>query len=248
MAGETYKLTSPPMRGDGVEAFQRAMKSKNFYVGKIDGICGELTVQGFYRSKYWLGYPKPDHAGGDVLYSYLTDKKKPNVAMRQLTKRRRKIQNKTKAMRQRALDEAIKHLETKESPAGSNKVRFSRWYGLIGPWCAMFATWNFTQAGSKVFKRGSRYAYVPFIVSDARRGINNLTITRAPEPGDLVCFDWQGDGVADHVGHFEMWFTRGQEFSAIEGNTAVGNDSNGGEVMRRRRNMRNVQAFVHVGR
>ena len=36
-------------------------------------------------------------------------------------------------------------------------------------------------------------------------------------------------------------------FTAIEGNTAAGNDANGGEVQRRRRNTAQILGFVHVG-
>jgi hypothetical protein len=40
----------------------------------------------------------------------------------------------------------------------------------------------------------------------------------------------------------------GRSFQAIEGNTGMGNDSNGGEVMRRQRLVSQVVAFVRVGR
>jgi hypothetical protein len=73
-----------------------------------------------------------------------------------------------------------------------------------------------------------------------------MAITTNPQPGDLVCFDWEGNGVADHIGLYEKDLP-GSEFQTIEGNTSVGNNSNGGEVMRRKRNRSQVQAFVHVG-
>jgi hypothetical protein len=74
-----------------------------------------------------------------------------------------------------------------------------------------------------------------------------MAVTSNPLPGDLVCYDWEGNGVADHVGLFEAWTDKSAgKFTAIEGNTAVGNDSNGGKVMRRDRTRSNVQAFVHV--
>jgi hypothetical protein len=101
--------------------------------------------------------------------------------------------------------------------------------------------------GSKAFTRMKRYAYVPYIVADGRRGINWLSVTHDPHPGDLVCFDWEGNGVADHVGLYEKDLA-GSNFQTVEGNTALGNDSNGGEVMRRTRDTSQVQAFVHVGR
>ena len=45
------------------------------------------------------------------------------------------------------LDIARAELGTTESPAGSNKVKYSTWYGLTGPWCVMFVMWCCNQAG-----------------------------------------------------------------------------------------------------
>jgi hypothetical protein len=59
-------------------------------------------------------------------------------------------------------------------------------------------------------------------------------VTGDPVAGDLVCYDWAGDGTFDHVGLFEGW-TSGRAFTAIEGNTSTSDDSNGGAVMRRQR-------------
>ena len=39
----------------------------------------------------------------------------------------------------------------------------------------------------------------------------------------------------------------GGDFEAIEGNTSAGNDSNGGEVMRRVRNLTQVDGFGRIG-
>ena len=69
-------------------------------------------------------------------------------------------------------------------------------------------------------------------------------ITKNPQPGDIVLFDWTGDGHCDHTGIFEKWIKEGSTFSTIEGNTAIGNDSDGGCVMQRTRNAATVKAFV----
>jgi hypothetical protein len=156
----------------------------------------------------------------------------------------------TADVRKAALDRARTQIGVKESPYGSNQTKYCDWYGMVGPWCAMFATWCFELAAqgmgkdSPSFVRGTYYAYVPYIVSDARSGKRGLQTTGSPVPGDLVCYDWSGDGVYDHVGLFENW-TGGRTFEALEGNTAVGNDSNGGEVMRRQRDAA-AQATVFI--
>jgi len=155
-----------------------------------------------------------------------------------------------RTLRQAALAKAISQIGVKESPPFSNRTKYSDWYGMIGPWCAMFCTWSFetAEAGgdSPSLVKGQFCAYVPYIVADARNNRNGLFVTDDPIPGDLVCFDWGRDGVFDHVGIFEGWIARQfGTFYAIEGNTAPANDSDGGEVMRRERN-RNYYTCVFV--
>jgi hypothetical protein len=139
-------------------------------------------------------------------------------------------------VRELALAAAIGELGVTESPPGSNQVEYASWYGVPGqPWCAMFVTWCYEQGGpSPSFVAGTSYAYVPYVVADARGGHNGLTTTGDPIPGDLVCFDWDWDGEFDHIGLFEGWQASGT-FTAIEGNTSTTDNSNGGEVMRRTR-------------
>jgi hypothetical protein len=125
---------------------------------------------------------------------------------------------------------------------------------MVGPWCAMFCTWSFELAAkdmgkdSPAFVKGSRYAYVPYIVSDARnnaRGLKTVDVD-AVVPGDLVCYDWQWNGEYDHIGIFEKWVGP-STFNAIEGNTSTSNNSNGGQVMRRSRTLgQQATVFVRV--
>jgi CHAP domain len=139
-------------------------------------------------------------------------------------------------VRELALAMAVTQLGVKESPPNSNQVLYSEWYSMIGPWCAMFCTWCFDKAGgSPSFQQGSSYAYVPYIVGDARAKRRGLSTTDSPIPGDLVCYDWEWNTEYDHVGIFEGW-TSGSYFTALEGNTsASGSQSNGGEVCRKQR-------------
>jgi hypothetical protein len=242
------KLTSPYMRGDDVKKAQKNLSSVNAWVGKIDGIFGPTTAAACKQAKWMLGYPEKQctQTYGQALDDYLTGKKKPNALMRRRAEARR---GSHKPMRERALAESVKWIGTKESPPNSNKVKFSDWYGLRGPWCAMFVTWCYTQAGSKVFDpKKARWAYCPFMVNDARAQRNGLVVVPVDkvEPGDIAMFDWQGDGISDHVGIVETKPNKKGEFKCIEGNTSVGNDSDGGAVMRRDRNRRQVQVFIRV--
>ena len=157
----------------------------------------------------------------------------------------------TKSIRQLALEEAIRGIGVKESPFGSNICKYSQWYGMIGPWCAMFTTYCFETAAQKVgkdspsFVRGMYYAYVPYILNDARAQMRGLSLTTTPKPGDLVLYDWNRNGVPDHIGIFEKG--NNAAWTAIEGNTSTSSNSNGGQVMRRERSIRNaVITFVRV--
>lgn len=249
---KTLHLTSPLTHGSTVSVAQHRLAAnvfkQDFKPGPMDGQFGEATARACKRAKYWLGFAANKQLGtyGDLLDAMLLGTKKLPPAYR-LRRAARLRAAKRKPIRLKALAEAKRHIGEKESPPNTNRISYSTWYGITGPWCAMFVSWCYVQAGSKAFARGAHYAYVPYIVHDARAGLNGLAITQNPKPGDLVCYDWDKDGIADHVGLFEK-AGAGGAFTAIEGNTAIGNDSNGGEVMRRDRNRTQVQAFVHVGK
>ena len=150
---------------------------------------------------------------------------------------------------QARLSKAKTQIGIKESPAHSNQCKYTDWYGMIGPWCAMFVTWCDVNGGKPVpsFKRGVNYAYCPYIVSDAQLGKNGLSITSSPKPGDLVVYDWSWDGVFDHVGIVKTPPDGRGTFEAIEGNTSLDNQSNGGEVMDRTRSKSDANiVFVRV--
>jgi hypothetical protein len=149
---------------------------------------------------------------------------------------------------QARLNRAKGEIGKKESPSNSNMQQYGAWYGMNGvPWCAIFCTWC-DRTGTdptKSFVKGSKYSYVPYIVNDARLGKNGLSLTSSPSPGDLVCYDWHGDGEYDHIGLVLTKPDSLGNFKAVEGNTSVNNDSNGGQVMERSRN-RGQQATLFV--
>jgi hypothetical protein len=154
-------------------------------------------------------------------------------------------------VRDAALAEAKTYLGYTESPAGTNCNMFGAWYGMnYQPWCAMAVTYWYElghDGGSPSFVKGSRYHYCPTIVDDAQNNRHGLSLTSDPIPGDVVVYAWQdGDQVYDHVGLFEDGDTN--SWQAIEGNTSVDNQSNGGEVMRRSRTRSQTArvAFVRV--
>ncbi len=158
-----------------------------------------------------------------------------------------------RTVRVAALDRARSQIGTGESPPGSNSNKYTDWYGMVGPWCAMFAAWCFELGASDVgkdspsFVRGSRYAYVPYLLGDAYANRYGLTVISDPQPGDIVTYDWSLDGVPDHVGIFERWESGTQNFVALEGNTSEADNSNGGQVMRRTRPRGSGVVFIRAG-
>ena len=134
-----------------------------------------------------------------------------------------------------AFDFAMSELGTHEEPPGSNSVEFSEWYGVRGPWGLMFVSWCYASAGSRAFSPGRRYSYAPHLLADAVRSANRLSVTERPLQGDLVIYDLDGDGVADHAGMFDAWRDpEWHELRAIEGVSSCFGE-NGGEVMLRSR-------------
>jgi hypothetical protein len=135
------------------------------------------------------------------------------------------------------LEIAILEIGTVELPADSNTVKYNTWFynkevsGKQYPWCGTFVSWVFFMAklplGRIDFLKG--FAGCPYAVKNVKKWGRLFTV---PNMGDVVFYDWQGDGIFDHTGIFEKDLGGGL-FAAIEGNTAFGNDSNGGKVMRR---------------
>ena len=149
----------------------------------------------------------------------------------------------------RALAEALRHVGVRESPPGSNRTMFGRWFGADGvPWCAIFASYCFDVGAGVVLCRGWHgagtgprgVAYVPTLAAWLRA--KRWEVER-PQPGDLAIFDWDG-GLPDHVGIVVRCDLHG--ITTVEGNTSVGNDSDGGEVMRRGRRPSDVALFGRV--
>ncbi|OFP74288.1 CHAP domain-containing protein [Actinomyces sp. HMSC065F12] len=108
------------------------------------------------------------------------------------------------------------------------------------PYCDMLVTFCLREIGITNFDS----AYVPGRIATARaRGW--LVKREDALPGDLVCFDWDGDGVADHIGIVEIKYS--WSYQTIEGNTSGswrGSQSNGGGVYRRVRSFDTVIAVI----
>ncbi len=147
--------------------------------------------------------------------------------------------------REKIIEVAAAQNGIKESPAGSNKTKFGEWYGLDGvKWCAIFVSYVYDHAGHPLEAIDRPKGY-----QSCQSGYNywkrNNRFTQSPQPGDIVLYDWGGDGICDHTGIFVKWLDPAHTaFQAWEGNTSLGNNSDGGQVMLRERKKSLVRAFV----
>lgn len=110
-----------------------------------------------------------------------------------------------------------------ESPKGSNNIKYNTDYyghavsGDNYAWCCAFIWWVFRKCGLIMkFCGGNKTAYCPFVVNWART--HNQWVTSGYQLGDILLYDWNGDGMADHIG----WCagTSGGYAKSIEGNSS----------------------------
>ena len=125
-----------------------------------------------------------------------------------------------------------------EAPPGSNQTTYNDWYGMPRqPWCAMFLSWCFDQAGLRLPAETAKgFAFTP---SGAAWFKRQQRWTTAPAPGHVVFFQFPGaaGNRINHVGIVERVASDGQVVT-IEGNTDESGGRTGGKVMRRGRRTR----------
>lgn len=119
-----------------------------------------------------------------------------------------------------------------ESPAGSNRTKYGKWFGLDGyAWCMIFVMWCFGQVGAlKLLPK--RTASCGDLMRAAKAA--GCWVTKDYRPGDVVIYDFPDGAATDHTGIIEKVAASG--VVAIEGNTSqAGSQSNGGMVCRKTR-------------
>lgn len=142
---------------------------------------------------------------------------------------------------EKVLEIARGELGVKESPRGSNNVKYNTWYygrEVSGeyPWCMVYVQWVFDQAGASDLLP-IRTASCGTLMTYAKRA--GEWVTEGYQPGDVVIYDFPGGAATDHTGIIES--ATGTTVTAIEGNTSVNNASNGGEVRRMTRELGEVK-------
>lgn len=142
-----------------------------------------------------------------------------------------------------------------EWPPGSNLNKYGSWYGVNGvQWCAIFVSYCFYNVGLPIAaatKKG--FSYCPDGVNWFK---SQGRFFSTPQVGDVVFYDWYKNSPACkptdtancsdawHVGIVKTVNSDGT-ITAIEGNTEIGNEGNGGKVMER---IRHPKVWYGFGR
>jgi hypothetical protein len=232
-------VTSPMMTGADVADVQRRLAACGYQIGALDGNYGPATAAAIRALQKDHGLtvdgvvgPRTRAALEAAVGGAQPQPSQPGVA---------------------ALAEAIKHIGVKEHPPQSNQTPFGVWFGVDGvAWCNIFVSYCFAKGGDYIIcnnftgagiREGKGCTYVP--TTEAWLRATGMWLGRVPPlPGDIAIYNWDGNE-ADHIGIVSRYLGN-DDFEAIEGNTAIGSDSDGGEVMRRVRNLKQVNGFGRV--
>lgn len=93
------------------------------------------------------------------------------------------------------------------------------WYGFSNrvEWCACFVSWCAEQCGYIDGGIVLKFCYCPTGANWFKSQQRWQDRSYLPAPGDIIFFDWQGDGVTDHVGIVKS--CDGERVYTIEGNS-----------------------------
>jgi hypothetical protein len=231
------ELTTPNMTGQKVKDIQFLLSGNNrfdslveldqikTYSGALDGIYGPLTAGATREAKNLLGFPQKmiNTQFGQEIYEYLIKSPVTLLPGSYQPERAARLKALAAPAKVRALDLAITFIGIHENPPGSNEQEFGAWYISV--------TW--------------KYAYVPLIAALAESGQAYMSITNSPEPGDLVTYNFPGEGPNCHIEFFETALDS-STFSAVGGNTGPVDLNDGGEVARSVRSYSEVVDFIRL--
>ena len=137
---------------------------------------------------------------------------------------------------------AYAEVGTKEYPPGSNNVKYNTWFygkpvsGDTVPWCATFIWCCFGEAGlSHLIPKTASCAAILQYAKDNKRFVSASEL----RPGDVVLYKFATNiRAANHVGIVAA--VTDKTITAIEGNTSITSDDNGGAVMVRYRDRTHI--------
>lgn len=253
------RLTSPLTTGADVTALQRSINNRRAadhdHLITVDGHYGPATATAMRDIAYRLGLltSSTDQGATPGVQRIIAHPSLRTPSQLARAASRKKVAATHGVGPAASLKWATSKLGVKEQPSGSNRgPQIDDWQKAVGmgagPWCGAFAV-RAALAGGAHITQDARYT--PSIIAHARAGTGGYSVlvsaaSRSAQPGDHVVYDWQPGTGADHVGVLESIDYQARTVTCIEGNTAVGNDSNGGEVMRRTRSFNFVLGIAVV--
>ena len=97
-------------------------------------------------------------------------------------------------------------------------LKFCEWYGYPYrvEWCAIFVSWVADQCGYIDAGVIPKFAYCPEGANWFMANGQWQDRYYEPLPGDIIFFDWENDGIADHVGIVK--FVENNMIYTVEGN------------------------------
>lgn len=242
--------TSPAMHGEDVKALQLGINKRGRDRGvhvAVDGSYGPETDAAADAIAYALGAAtstvRRDGATVGIQRIIRAPQTRTDDQLRRAAHRREHP-----AGPDRTLAWLRAQIGTSEHPANSNRgPKIDDWQAAVGiqgaPWCGALVHAGALAGGVRL---DPAVRYVPAIKGLAQAGRGGYLRWVGPreiQPGDSVCFNFDG-GVDDHVGTCESIDLVAGTVTCIEGNTSSterGSQSNGGIVARRTRSL----AVVH---
>ena len=211
--------------GNDVAKLQTLLAKHGTYAGDVDGSFGSNTRRAV------IDFQRARGVGADgVVRPELWSALNGPVAPKAVTQSEA-------SFRERILDVARGELGTRET--GNNKgdiLKYPKFFGRGSEaWCADFTSWVMQHSGGDMNK-----AYCPYVINELKKN-GDWKGRSNPQPGDLVLFDWKGDGKADHIGIVERVNADGT-INTIEGNAADAKTGRQG-VYRHTRSMSVIVGF-----
>ena len=128
-----------------------------------------------------------------------------------------------------------------ETPPGNNHNKFTEWYGITGPWCAMFISWVFAHSRPEpiIPRLMPKFAFTPLFADWYREHKRSFVDEDKAVSGDTVFYNFPDS--LDRIQHVGLVLDNqraDKQLLTIEGNTSSGTsgsqDDGGGVFVRQR--------------
>jgi peptidoglycan hydrolase-like protein with peptidoglycan-binding domain len=202
--------------GPAVSELQRALTQAGSSTGGVDGSFGPATraaVVAFQRARGLSA----DGVVGPQTWNALSSSFTPAPGPGPTTP------TTNAAFRQHLLATAQSQVGTVEATNSNDGavLEYPHFFGRGSEaWCADFVSWVSQHSGGSLNECSCTALRTELIQGGQWKGRTN------PQPGDLVLFDWDHDGLADHVGLVKSVNANGT-LTTIEGNTSGPNGREG---------------------